>query len=51
MHNSRTLHLASVALRDAILAVLQPIMVENKKANRRRQVAVATIGVDRSHEI
>jgi hypothetical protein len=51
MHNPRTWHLARFALRDAVLTILKPIMVENKKANRGRQVAMAAIGVDRSHEI
>jgi len=51
MHNPRTLDLARFALRDAVLAVLEPVMVENKKTNRRREVAVATIGIDRSDEI
>jgi hypothetical protein len=51
MDDSRTLYFARVALRNAVFAVLQPIVVENKKADRGRQVTVPTIGVDRSHEI
>jgi len=51
MDDSRTLYFARIALRNTVFAILQPIVVENKKADRGRQVAVTTIGVDRSHEI
>jgi len=51
MDDSRTLYFARIALRNTVFAILQPIVVENKKADRRRQVTVPTIGVDRGNEI
>jgi len=51
MYDSRTWDFARLALRNAVLTVLHSIVIENKKANGGRQVAVTTIGIDRRHEI
>src|SRR4029453_3594856 len=48
--HARALQLAVFTLGDALLAV-DPIVVNDKKADRGRQVAVTTIGVDRRDQV
>ncbi len=45
MNHARTLNLASLSLRDAFLTV-DPVVVEDKKANRGLQISVAAICID-----
>jgi len=50
VNDARALYLAGFALRDPFFAV-DAIVVEDEKANRRRQITVTAIGIDGRHEI